>query len=212
MALISEDDKEIIKKLFSEKLEGSVRIKAILDEKNAQEQSKILKDLLNELSRIDNRIFVKFIDISEVGNLDAPEGLDNKKGPIILFEDKPNLIYYGIPAGYEFTTLLDDIIFVSTNKYDVPLNFAKKVAKTKASQVLVFFTPMCPFCPKMSSVVRKASYVNPNLKSFIINALEFPELSERYNVRAVPKTIIIKDSEKNEIEGAVPIETFVEYL
>jgi predicted DsbA family dithiol-disulfide isomerase len=46
----------------------------------------------------------------------------------------------------------------------------------------------------------------PNVKADIVEASEFPELSSRYQVSAVPKTII---NDRVEFVGAIPEEGFL---
>mgnify|MGYP002824952095 FL=1 len=47
---------------------------------------------------------------------------------------------------------------------------------------------------------------NPNVKAEIIEASEFPEMSQRYRVMGVPKTVI---NDQAEFVGALPDELFV---
>lgn len=51
--------------------------------------------------------------------------------------------------------------------------------------------------------------INPHIKAECIEATEFPELSQKYNVYGVPKSIINEDVE---FEGAVPEVVFVRNL
>ncbi len=48
---------------------------------------------------------------------------------------------------------------------------------------------------------------NPNVKTAIVEAGEFPELIDRYQIDGVPKTVV---NERNSILGAVPEQVFVE--
>lgn len=47
---------------------------------------------------------------------------------------------------------------------------------------------------------------NPHITSYAIEATEFPELSRRFRVTGVPKTIV---NDTVEIMGAMPEEAFV---
>lgn len=51
--------------------------------------------------------------------------------------------------------------------------------------------------------------INPHIKAECIEATEFPELSQKYNVYGVPKNIINEDIQ---FEGAVPEAVFVRNL
>jgi hypothetical protein len=48
---------------------------------------------------------------------------------------------------------------------------------------------------------------NPNITASVIEANEYPDLAQRYNVYGVPRTVI---NEKDAIEGAVPPNTLLE--
>ena len=49
--------------------------------------------------------------------------------------------------------------------------------------------------------------LNPRITADVIEANEFPELSERFNVMGVPKTVV---NETTEILGALPPDMFIE--
>lgn len=51
--------------------------------------------------------------------------------------------------------------------------------------------------------------INPHIKAECIEATEFPELSQQYNVYGVPKTVI---NETVQFEGGVPEPVFVRNL
>ncbi|GBF10955.1 hypothetical protein HK1_00971 [Tepidibacillus sp. HK-1] len=52
--------------------------------------------------------------------------------------------------------------------------------------------------------------VNPHIRGEMIEAMEFPDLSGKYNVYGVPKTVI--NDGKAEQEGAVPEEVILEKI
>lgn len=53
----------------------------------------------------------------------------------------------------------------------------------------------------MASLAVSFAMVNPNVKASIIEANEYPDLAQRYDVYGVPRTVI---NESTAIEGAVP--------
>jgi alkyl hydroperoxide reductase subunit F len=59
----------------------------------------------------------------------------------------------------------------------------------------------CPYCPKIVHVAHQFAFINENIRADMIEAQEFPQLAQRYNVSAVPKTII---NEVHSFEGALP--------
>ena len=87
---------------------------------------------------------------------------------------------------------------------------AMKLAEvTTEVSVRVFTTPTCPYCPAVARVVCQMTMVNPLVRSEVIEVNEYPELAERYNVTAVPLTVI---ADKVSIPGMVPEATLVEEI
>jgi predicted DsbA family dithiol-disulfide isomerase len=50
------------------------------------------------------------------------------------------------------------------------------------------------------------AFANPNITAYAVEATEFPDLTRRYQVTGVPKTIV---NEEIEILGALPQDAFV---
>ena len=58
----------------------------------------------------------------------------------------------------------------------------------------------------MARAAHAFAVANPNVRAEVIEASEFPEMSRRYQVMGVPKTVI---NDQAEFVGAVPDEIFV---
>ncbi len=115
--------------------------------------------------------------------------------------------FYGLPSGYEFSTLLEDIVDVG--RADSGLSEATRQALQaidKPLHVQVFVTPTCPHCPGAVRLAHKMAIENPYITADMIEATEFPQLSMQYNVRGVPRTIV---DGRMSIEGNVPESEFV---
>jgi glutaredoxin-like protein len=118
--------------------------------------------------------------------------------------------FYGIPAGHEFGALVGGIVAVSNAAVPLPPDIIEDIkAIDKPLTIRVFTTPQCPYCPNMVRLAHYAAILNPLIEADMVEALEFQDLSEKYKVFGVPKTIINEDVS---IEGAVPPEAFVEKL
>ncbi len=167
------------------------------------------KQLLQELSETSDKIelevknFVVDKDVVEKYNID--------KIPAIVLLDENEIDYgirlYGIPSGYEFSTLLEDILLLGTGEHGLSENIVEQVRNIKSPVHLqVFVTPTCPYCPQAVITAHKFSYLNPNIKGDMVEASEFPHLANKYNVRGVPRTII---NENDFVEGAVPEQMFL---
>ncbi len=61
----------------------------------------------------------------------------------------------------------------------------------------------------MASLAVSFAIANPNIRATVIEATEFPDLTQRYQVRGVPRTVI-NDGEA--IEGAIPPTAFADVV
>ena len=106
-------------------------------------------------------------------------------------ERDANVRFVGLPGGYEFSTLLADIVDVSRGRTGLS---ADTVAAVRAIEtpvhLQVFVTPNCPYCPPVARIAHQLAMVNPLVLAEVIEANEFEALSARYRVQTVPKTII----------------------
>jgi alkyl hydroperoxide reductase subunit AhpF len=74
-------------------------------------------------------------------------------------------------------------------------------------EMLVFVTPTCPHCPRAVTLAHRMAVENPQITATCVEATEFLELSRRYRVTGVPKTIV---NGSIEILGALPEREFVD--
>jgi glutaredoxin-like protein len=136
--------------------------------------------------------------------------------PAILMFDSKNkdmrIRYYGIPSGYEFSSLIEDVVATSKNgEVDLSESTLKKLQEIKEPVKLqVFVTPTCPYCPKAVLMAHKLAMQSPNFIGEMVEANEFPDLSMQYNVSSVPH-IIINDGE-GEFVGALPEDAFIDQV
>ncbi len=125
-------------------------------------------------------------------------------------ERKPHVRYFGLPSGYEFGALIDDIVDVSTGAPDLNPDTEKQIKEiSEKVHIQVFTTPTCPYCPRAVRTSHKLAMINDNITADGIDGLEFRELAQKYAVFAVPKIVINEDTT---IEGAVPESVFVQKI
>ena len=76
--------------------------------------------------------------------------------------------YYGIPSGYEFSSILEDIQEVSKGEPLVSEETKKLITKiTHPLHLQVFVTPTCPYCPGAVLMAHKLAMLNDNIKAEI---------------------------------------------
>lgn len=116
--------------------------------------------------------------------------------------------FHGIPGGHEINSFLQTIIELSTQASELPEDMLKRLKNIdRPTDIKVFVTLGCPHCPGAVSKAHRLAMENPLIKSQMIEAQTFYELSEKYNVSSVPKVVI---NETFEFVGNQPIEKFLE--
>jgi thioredoxin len=170
-----------------------------------------VKQLSEELAQISKgRITAEHYMIEEAGEL--AERLKVKRAPATVVTDSRgelSMKFYGIPSGHEFGALLEDLVDAAGG--DTPKLGAETVQALRnlanPVHLQVFVTPSCPYCPRAVRMAHQFSRVNPRMiDAEMIESMEFPELSEKYSVMAVPKVVI---NEVVDFEGALPEKVFL---
>lgn len=129
-------------------------------------------------------------------------GVDKIPAIVVMGEKDYGIRFYGIPAGYEFSSLLSAILMVSTGIVklgDDTRAFLKSLAKPVHLQV--FVTPTCPYCPQAVILAHQMAYASDKVIADMVEVSEFPHLAQKYNVQGVPRTTI---NENWFQEGAAP--------
>ncbi|MCK4849109.1 MAG: thioredoxin family protein, partial [Candidatus Heimdallarchaeota archaeon] len=77
----------------------------------------------------------------------------------------------------------------------------------KPLHLQVFVTPTCPYCPTAVLTAFKLAMLNENITADMVEATEFQELSMKYSVQGVPKTVI---NDNWDVIGGVPPQAVME--
>lgn len=209
MGLLRESDKKYIRELFEKELEDNVRILVFTSKDNC-EYCRHTVELLEELASLTPKIALEKHDYDSERSLAESLGVDKVPATVIVARNDAKLYYFGIPSGYEFRSLLDDIIDVSKNMTRLAEDVKSKIRVIdQPVHIKVFVTPTCPYCPRAVRTAHQFALENPKIRAEMIESLEFPELAQRYDVMAVPKIVI---NETTEFEGALPENVFAEYV
>jgi len=110
--------------------------------------------------------------------------------------------FYGIPSGYEFSTLLHSIKAASDGSTELDPSARGYLSElNKPVSFQVFVTPTCPYCPRAALLAMQMAVESDLVNADVVESAEFPELANRYNVMGVPLNVI---NETERIEGAAP--------
>ncbi len=163
--------------------------------------------LMEEVAALSDKITVEVFDYVKDKQKVDEYRIDKIPATAIQGDRDRGIRIYGMPAGYEFPTLLNAIKMVSVA--DSGLSDKSRAALetiTRPVHVQVFVTLTCPYCASAASFGHKLAYENDMIAAHVINAQEFPQLAQRYNVFAVPKTVI---NETIQFEGALQEDNFI---
>jgi glutaredoxin-like protein len=118
--------------------------------------------------------------------------------------------FMGLPYGYEFKPLIEDIINVSKGETNLSEETKEKLRKVnRPIHIQVFVSLTCPYCPIATSLAHKFAFENDYIKSDMVEISEFPHLAQKYSVMGVPKIVI---NETIEFLGVLPEDHFVEHV
>lgn len=172
-----------------------------------RETRTLLEELVQTSDKLKLEVYNFVVDKEKADEL----GIDKIPAIAIMEGDKDfGIRYYGIPSGYEFASLLEDIKMVGTGLIDLSDDLIEKVKSIdKDVHLQVYVTPTCPYCPRAVIAAHKFAYLSPKIKADMVEATEFPHLARKYNVMGVPRTVI---NENDFIEGAVPEEMLLEKI
>ncbi|MBO8130300.1 MAG: thioredoxin family protein [Candidatus Marinimicrobia bacterium] len=204
---LREDDKEFVKGKLSQ-MDSRVKIVYFTQELECQfckETRQLLEEIVELSDKLDLEVFNFQIDKDKAQRY----GIDKIPAIAMVKEDGMDygIRFYGIPSGYEFMSLLEDIIDVSNGEHSFNKEQLEEITSiTKPVHIQVFVTPTCPYCPSAVRIAHRLAIASDEIKADMVEVTEFPYLATKYNVRGVPKSII---NESVSIEGAVPESVFI---
>lgn len=174
------------------------------------------KALLEEISALSDQLQLQVYDIEKDAALARQYKVDGVPGFILAGKDGDQIIdygirYKGIPAGHEFSSLVNDLILVArrdSNLSPETRQFLKDL--TRPVHLQVFVTPTCPYCPRSVVLAHQFAMESPLVEAEMVEAMEFPELSDRFGVSGVPQTTINMGA--GTVVGSVPEQSLVEEI
>ncbi|MGB9836751.1 MAG: protein disulfide oxidoreductase [Candidatus Saccharicenans sp.] len=221
MVLLNQEVRDFTKKKFDSELVNPVNLVFFMKEKSPlivpgqapQEDCTYCpetKQLLEELSGLSDKLKLVVYDVDKEPARAAEFSIDKVPAIVVMGEKDAGIRFFGIPSGYEFMSLLEAIVDVSRGETELSQETKEALKKLdKEVNIQVFVTPTCPYCPMAVRLAHQMSLESPMVKGAMVEATEFPDLAQKYEVFGVPKTIF---NENISLEGAVPEEMFLEHL
>lgn len=167
-------------------------------------------ELLNEIITTNDKLKLLILDLEKDVEEVKKHNIEEIPAIVVMDEKDHGIKFYGIPAGYEFSSLLNALLMVSTG-------VAKLTDETKAFldklqkpvDLKVFVTPTCPYCPQAVILAHQMAYYSDKVTAEMVEVSEYPHLAVKYQVQGVPRTVV---NEKWFQEGAAPEQMLVEKI
>lgn len=166
-------------------------------------------DTAEELARALQEVAPDRITLSVVDAAAQPEdGVEAVPTLTVGAPSEPaRVVFQGLPSGYEFATLVDAVERVSGGGAELGSDSLELLAALDRDvEVMVFVTPSCPYCPGAASLANRMALASPHVRAVVVEANEFPELSDRFEVQGVPRTVV---NRAGGFVGAQPEAAFV---
>lgn len=209
MPLLKDEDQRFLREEFARKLAGPVKIVFFTQAQDCM-FCQPTEQIVRELLPLSDKLSLEPHDFAPGSEAAQRYGVDKIPAIALAGAKEYGVRFYGIPAGFEFSTLVADIIDVSRGETGLSPEARDKVrAIAKPVDIQVFVSPTCPYCPPAVRLAHMAAIENGLITAAMVEATEFPHLAHKYDVAGVPRTIF---NGTLSLEGAAPEPLFVEKL
>ena len=208
MALLSDQDRETVRARLAT-IQRPVTMLFFTQSIGAPDSVYVTKRVLEEVLSLNEHLSLEELNLVLDRERAAQYGIDSIPAVVLLRDGADTRMrFLGAPAGYEFMSLIEALVLAGTEDSGLSANARTLVSEHVSGplDIRVFVTPTCPHCPRAVTLAHRLAVENPNIQATCIEATEFMDLSRRYNVTGVPKTVV---NDSIEILGALPEDQFV---
>jgi glutaredoxin-like protein len=208
MALLSEQDRQTVRGHLAV-IEEPVRLLFFTQTFSAPDSVLVAKQVLDEIVSLHDNLTLEEVNFVLEQERARQYGVEQIPTIVLLRNDQDTRIrFLGAPAGYEFMSLIEAVILAGTGDSGLTPESRALVAEhvTAPLDIKVFVTPTCPHCPRAVTLAHRLAVESPLITASCVEATEFMDMSRRFRVTGVPKTIV---NGSIEILGALPEDQFV---
>jgi len=168
------------------------------------------RTLMTELATTSDQVCVELYDVGVDTAKRDDYGIDKVPATVVEGQIDYGIRFYGLPSGYEFAALLEALRMASSGNSMLATSTREQLkALAKPVHIQVFVTPLCPYCVEAVQTAQQMAIESELIMTDVVEATEFPQLSQKYRVFVVPKVII---NETVEFVGAVSEAEFLEHV
>jgi glutaredoxin-like protein len=166
--------------------------------------------LCEEISGLSDQVSVEVYNFVTDKDKTDEHGIDKIPAIAVVGAKDYGVRYFGIPSGYEFTSLLEGIKTVSAGEVELmPETVAFLDGLKEPLHIQVFVTPTCPYCPQAVVLAHHLAIASDMVTADMVEAIELPHLTQKYSVMGVPRSVV---NETVHQEGAAPEPMLLERL
>jgi glutaredoxin-like protein len=165
------------------------------------------RQMLEEVKRLSDKVELEVLDFVAHKDRAAALGVDKIPATVVRGEKDYGVLFFGIPSGYEYTSLIEAIIDVSRGQTELSPQTKESLATlTQDVAIQVFVTPTCPYCTLAVRLGHQMAIESPRVRCAMVEATEFPYLTQKYGISGVPRTVF---NDAFVLDGAVPENAFL---
>jgi alkyl hydroperoxide reductase subunit F len=103
-------------------------------------------------------------------------------------EGHSGIVYAAVPLGHQFPPFVNGLRMIGEKGRPLPQDKPAPAVSPAELQLLV--SEHCPRCPVVAEAVLSLSNRYSSISSFIVDAAQFPDITQRYGIKSVPATIL----------------------
>jgi len=208
--ILQEKDREALQRRLAD-LPHTVKL-VMFTTQQQPETSELLSQIAQEIVAVSSgKVVTELYRLEEEPDVAAQYSIERAPAIVVRTEEKDyGIRYTGIPAGFEFASLVGAIEDVGKGDPGLSPDSRLLLASLRRPvHIRVFVTYGCPYCPAAVRMAYKLAMASDLITAEGISSEEFPELANQYQVMAVPKVVI---NDQHSFEGALPEPQFVQQV
>ncbi|MFQ3611333.1 MAG: thioredoxin family protein [Fimbriimonadales bacterium] len=208
--ILQEKDRQTLQKRF-ESLVNPVKL-VVFTTDQSPETSELLSALIQEvIGTAPGKLTLEQHSLELEPTVAQAYGITYAPAVVVRTEEKDyGIRYLGIPAGFEFASLVGAIEDVGKGDPGLAPDSRLMLANlNRPVHIRVFVTYGCPYCPAAVRMAHKLAMANDWITAEGVSSEDFPELASQFGVMAVPKTVV---NDRHSFEGALPEPQFVQQV
>ena len=210
--LLNMEVRQQLQDIFNKEFKEPVSIK-LFSQAIGCETCETVESLVEELQSAVGKDRISYELYSPVIDKEVAEKYRVDRIPTIVIEgDKDyGIRYIGLPAGLEFSTLVQGILQVSKREPKLSPQTLEHLQKIDLPiELMVFVTTSCGYCPSAAITAYNFAMASDYITAKVIDASENPDLAQKFQVVGVPKIVI--NNGTAEFVGAQPENAFLGYI